>query len=209
MKTGSQRPGSPARRATTLLAGRGDWMLSTDIAKAVGVRPADINAHLSCAVRAKLLWKEVRLSDDGKKSVYYKQRSRIEIDPSIDVSHGGHISAGGAGIGDRQEEPTHASPPDPAPATGLSQLLAEMQAGGVSLQPPQPPECRVFAPFVPEEIILGFDTPRNRVRLVLDDSGDLLIASEDGVVRLAAAEVLRRLFGFLAEAAPVFAVRRG
>lgn len=207
MKTGSQRPGSPARRATTLLAGRGDWMLSTDIAKAVGVRPADINAHLSCAVRAKLLWKEVRLSEDGKKSVYYKQRSRIEIDPSIDVSHGGHISAGGESIGDRQEEPTHASPPDPAPATGLSQLLAEMQAGGVSLPPPRPPDPNHVVLISPDEPP-RHDTLRANVRLMLDDSGELLIASEDGAVRLAAAEV-RRLFGFLAASAQVFAVRRG
>ncbi len=207
MKTGSQRPGSPARRATTLLAGYGDWMLSTDIAKAVGVRPADINAHLSCAVRAKLLWKEVRLSEDGKKSVYYKQRSRIEIDPSIDVSHGGHISAGGESIGDRHEEPTHASPPDPAPATGLSQLLAEMQAGGVSLPSPQPPHLDHCVLLAPDDR-LGHDTPRANVRLMIDDSGELLIASEDGVVRLEAPDV-RRLFGFLAEAAPVFAVRRG
>lgn len=207
MKTGSQRPGSLARRATTLLAGRGDWMLSTDIAKALGVRPADINAHLSCAVRAKLLWREVRLSDDGKKSVHYKQRSRIEIDPAIDGSIGGHISAGGESIGDRQEEPTPASPPDTAPATGLSQLLAEMQAGGVSLPPPQPPDLR-HSVLIATDDLTRHDTLRANVRLMLDDSGELLIASEDGVVRLVAAEV-RRLFGFLAEAAPVFAVRRG
>lgn len=181
MKTGYQRPGSPASLVTTLLAGRG-WMESTAIAKAVGIRPADVNAHLASAVRAKRLWKEVREYVGGKRQVFYKLRTSEEtITEIVDAP---------AAIGETTPAIAETTPA----ASGLDTLIEQIEIAELSLpksDAPMPSSHPTHAP----------------ARMLLDDTGELLIASEDGAIHLRRDDV-HRLFGFLAASAQVFAVRR-
>lgn len=174
MKTGYQRPVSPACRVTTLLAGCG-WMESTEIAKAVGIRPADVNAHLASALRAKRLWKEVREYVGGKRQVFYKLRTSEEtITELVDAP---------AAIGETT----------PA-ASGLETLIEQIETAELALpksDPPMPNSHPIHAP----------------ARMMLDDTGELLLASEDGAIRLGRDDV-HRLFAFLVASAQVFTVRR-
>jgi len=194
-RAGYQRPGSPAARAISLLQ-QADWLQSTAIAKALGMRPRDLNAHLACAVLGKRLWKEVRSTGaGGKKSVFYKLRTPAAVDRLADELEAIESTRAAA-----------AALQGPTPVAAEAHTEAVARAGRSYYD--RFLEARDLPPDLPPDRPPPSAAPTahcGAIRMLIDDAGELLLASEDGCIRLPMADV-RRLSTFLDRVFDVFDV---